>query len=102
MHPDFAQIATCATPIIKKDSKHTLIIFSVVGLAIIGYSWFNPANRLGLVAGGVFFLVIGVVRYFIERSKRPLLMLALVKKKEAIPYTRMPGTFDYYIQVESI
>jgi hypothetical protein len=100
--PDFRRIADVTAPYIKKDNRHTLIIFTVLGLAVIVWSRFNTEYPTELLSAGVFLLVLGIARYFFERTKRPYLFVTQIKKKVAIPYARIPGTYDYFIDIVPI
>jgi hypothetical protein len=100
--PDFKRIAEVTAPYLKKDSRHTLIIFTVSGLAVFIWAWFNTEYSIELLSVGVFLLILGIVRYFFEQSKRPYLSVARIKKKVAIPYTRIEGTYDYFIDIEPV
>jgi hypothetical protein len=55
-----------------------------------------------LLSAGGFFLILGYARYFFERSKRPYLFLVRIKMKAAVPYARVEGTYDYFIDIEPI
>ena len=100
MTPDFVRAAKAAAPIVEKDGKHTLIIFSVLGIGLIGYGFFNIESSEALFYSGGFFFILGISRFLVEKYKKPRLMIAIVSKKEAIPYTRIEGAFDYYVQLE--
>jgi hypothetical protein len=100
--PDFRRVAEVTAPYIKKDNQHTLIIFTVLGLAFVAWSWFNTEFPLELLWGGGFLLFLGIARYLFERSKRPYLFVARIQKKVAIPYLRVEGTYDYCIDIEPV
>ena len=100
--PDFVRVAEVTKPYLRKDSRHTLIIFSALGLAIIIWAGFNVEYSIELLSVGVFLLVLGIGRYFFERSRRAYLMVGQIKSKVAIPYARIKGTNDYFIDIEPI
>jgi hypothetical protein len=100
--PDFRRIAHAAAPFLKKDSHHTLITFTGLGLAGVIWAWFNTEYSIELLSVGVFLLILGIARYFFERSRRPYLFVVRIKKKEAIPYARIAGTYDYFVDIEPI
>lgn len=100
--PDFGRIAEVTAPYLKKDCRHTLIIFTTLGLAIVVLGWFNTEYPTELRMGGAFLIIIGIARYFFERSSRPYFFVARIKKKVAVPYKRIEGTFDYFIDIEPV
>lgn len=99
--PDFVRIAKAAAPVVQKDNKHSLIIFSVLGFASIIWNLMND-NSLEFHVIGAFLLTLGVALFLVGKKKKPFLMNAIVKKIEAVPYKRIPGQFDYFTQVEVI
>jgi hypothetical protein len=73
-----------------------------LGLAIIVWAWFNKEFQTEFLSVGAFLMILGIARYFFERSRRPYLFVARIKRKEAIPYARIEGTYDYFIDIEPI
>jgi hypothetical protein len=100
--PDFARVVEVTRPYLIKDSRHTLIIFTALGLALVIGAGFNAEYPVELFSVGLFLLVLGSGRYFFERTKRPYLFVACIKKKIAIPYKRIDGTYDYFIDIKPV